>query len=255
LLLTASVDKSLRFTDVRTQRCVLHYTTPSSVWSCAWRSDNTNWCFCGLDDGMLLLIDVRQTRSFALRIPAPKSDTKPSISCIKYIPNGDDNVNGIIASSLIGGTLFYDDKKGYERSIILPGVSTSVAFESNTRKFLSTQRSTDSIAIASHSLFSLRRDGDILGIHGGISSLVGFDNSRVLSRSAMFQCGAHRNTYVASADEKSGAVLIWDTASSEIAQRLSESNDLTLGSIFDIRFNQDVLGVMGANGLLLYRNE
>ncbi len=253
IILTASIDKQLRLTDIKTQKAAMNYQLPGMAWACAWRSDDTNYCFCGLDDGTLMVYDLRQTRTClsTSKADAPQG-IKPSISSLQYITSDDETVRGILASSLGGGTLFFNQNDAYKKSLILPGVSASVSFESLTGLCMSTQRSSET-SPASHYLFTLQESNRKVSLYDGFRSVVGFQNDRTLSRSTLFM--STRNALVASGDDATGQVLIWDTNTSQVVQHLSAPKDEKLGAIYDVRYKDYMLGVMTTTGLVLYRDD
>lgn len=129
--------------------------------------------------------------------------------------------------------MFYDESQGYNYSMILPGVSVSACHEQN--RCMTTIRASAG-SPAYHSLFSLRTGEDNkVVLDGTISSLVGFENGRVLSKSCLFRnkCG---ESLVTSSDEKSGNLLLWSVDSGEIVQKLSEVVEMGAGAIYDLRY-------------------
>merc|ERR1719494_35668 len=63
LLLTASVDKTLKLTSVLSNSVVQSYTCPAPVWACAWNTSNSNYVYAGPQNGTCCVYDTRKTEA------------------------------------------------------------------------------------------------------------------------------------------------------------------------------------------------
>ncbi|XP_071711210.1 uncharacterized protein [Rutidosis leptorrhynchoides] len=61
LALLASLEKNLSIISMGGKRVVMAYNLPNPAWSCAWDINNPNYMYAGLQNGMLLVYDMRNT--------------------------------------------------------------------------------------------------------------------------------------------------------------------------------------------------
>ncbi|CAL9766788.1 unnamed protein product [Musa acuminata subsp. burmannicoides] len=61
LALLASLGKKLLLFSMRSNNLVLKYDLPAPAWSCSGDNSNTHYVYTGLQNGMLLVFDIRQT--------------------------------------------------------------------------------------------------------------------------------------------------------------------------------------------------
>ncbi|KAK1406453.1 hypothetical protein QVD17_41752 [Tagetes erecta] len=63
LVLLASLGKKLSIVSTETNNTVLTYDLPAPAWSCSWDIDSSNYAYTGLQNGMVLAFDIRQTKT------------------------------------------------------------------------------------------------------------------------------------------------------------------------------------------------
>ncbi|XP_068645897.1 uncharacterized protein [Aristolochia californica] len=63
LALLASMGNKLSIVSWKSNNVVLQYDLPAPVWSCAWDLDSSHQVYAGLQNGMLMVFDLRQTRT------------------------------------------------------------------------------------------------------------------------------------------------------------------------------------------------
>ncbi|TGZ69270.1 hypothetical protein CRM22_003833 [Opisthorchis felineus] len=87
ILISASLDKTLRLTSLLTDQVVQTYQCPSPVWSCCWASPNPHRLFAGCSNGTVQVFDVRVTSGplTALSIP----DNFSPVIGLQYVPQND----------------------------------------------------------------------------------------------------------------------------------------------------------------------
>ncbi|BHF60212.1 RING finger and WD repeat domain-containing protein 3 [Sparganum proliferum] len=61
IVVSASMDKSLKLTSLLVDQVVQAYQCPAPVWSCCWASPSPNYIFAGSVNGSVLLFDIRVT--------------------------------------------------------------------------------------------------------------------------------------------------------------------------------------------------
>lgn len=62
LLLVASLGKKLSIISSESNNTILSYDLPAAAWSCSWDISCSHYAYAGLQNGMLLVFDLRQTR-------------------------------------------------------------------------------------------------------------------------------------------------------------------------------------------------
>lgn len=67
------------------------YNTPAPAWSCAWNDYDTNYIYCGLQNGTCLIFDVRNTDTYLKSLQNATGGSCPVISVahVSPDPNGD----------------------------------------------------------------------------------------------------------------------------------------------------------------------
>ncbi|XP_021353369.1 E3 ubiquitin-protein ligase RFWD3-like isoform X3 [Mizuhopecten yessoensis] len=84
MLLSASMDKTVKMTSVISNAVVQSYETPQPVWSCVWNTDDRNYFFSGQSNGTVLEFDIRNTAQH-LRELNTEGHRSPVVS-LEYIP-------------------------------------------------------------------------------------------------------------------------------------------------------------------------
>ncbi|KAG8192093.1 hypothetical protein JTE90_005391 [Oedothorax gibbosus] len=83
LVLTASLDKSVRITNVLTNSVVHTYPVDADVWSCTWDADDPTYFYAGLRTGDVYLFDIRVTSRYVHELP--KFGSKTPVVALQYL--------------------------------------------------------------------------------------------------------------------------------------------------------------------------
>ena len=62
----------------------IRYDTPMPAWSCVWNTDDENYFYTGLQNGLTLEFDVRNTDAFVQEINSGSS--RSPVAALKYMP-------------------------------------------------------------------------------------------------------------------------------------------------------------------------
>ncbi|XP_066020492.1 E3 ubiquitin-protein ligase rfwd3.L-like [Pocillopora verrucosa] len=141
LLLTASMDKTVRVTSMLSNAVVQTYNTPVPAWSCAWNKDDTNFIYCGLQNGTCLIFDIRNTETYLKSIQNTTGGSCPVIALahVSSDPHSALRPGGILVCKLEGAS-FWEKTPGADfvpHCLTLPeGSCTSLSFEPSTRHCL-----------------------------------------------------------------------------------------------------------------------
>ena len=65
----------------------IRYSTPAPAWSCAWNEYDTNYIYCGLQNGTCLVFDIRNTNTYLKSIQNAAGGSCPVISVAHVSPD------------------------------------------------------------------------------------------------------------------------------------------------------------------------
>jgi len=255
LMLTTSLDKTLKVTDAATNRVVLSYELPRPGWSCEWSRDDGNVLYCGSLRGEVLLFDMRMTGSILDRfeVAGCNAPLHSLISLDKPVPratpagaakaaSGDSlsSPRSILLCGSLGGVWEVSHAVGAGTGdwsaspcqAALGGACVSLCASQTPSSFHDplVVASTRGVAgpgddaPAAHALFR-PRSAEPEAAH----LLRGHVCRLVMSRAAVWtdsvtNCAAAPApiscAFVASGDESSGQVLVWNCATGGVVQRL-----------------------------------
>lgn len=233
LVLSASLDKSVKLTSVLTNTVVQTYTQTVEAWSCAWDQDNPNRFYVGLKNGTVALFDLRQTGSAICLLP--HTGRSQPVVAMQHVPHGPTIVRERAPSGLLISQFqlctFFEKKLGDEyktHPFQMDGNCTSVSFEPTTRHLLVTCRPSPKVPYVTHTICSLSFPGaeeseycsyNVVQVFHGGSSQVQLSRSRLC-----VDPGDVSNFWVCAGDEYHKAVLIWDAATGKKVHHLNSEN-------------------------------
>lgn len=125
LALVASTGKKLSVVSYISNNVVLTYNLQSPAWSCAWDSSDPNRVYAGLQNGMLLLFDLRMTSSpvNAIKGLGPQPiHTLHSVACSRVL-NNEYSGRTILSASCSGPALWHVDDQ-HCRPYYVPGLES-----------------------------------------------------------------------------------------------------------------------------------
>jgi len=198
MLLTCSVDSTLRVTDLRTDNPVLTYKdSKAGIWACEWSPRDDNVCYAGLQTGQVMKYDLRNTsralNSFSLGRRQP-------IHSLRECREG-------ILVGKVGGVEFWKQQENLddeyyilEENEMLRGSCTSVDLligEDDSLIGLAAMRGETARCV----LFELNRNKNRLEIK---RSLSGHQSRRVLARAVLF------DTFALACDESANRAVVWN---------------------------------------------
>ena len=224
LILSASFDKCLCVSSFRTLNPVLRFECSSRLWSCCWDNSGT-YAFAASANGLVSVFDTRSTRGAIKTLPLDKSRSMPVHSLVFT------DSCSLLASSL-GCTklLFSSDKWGSvsEYEFELDGKRCSSAASFEDQLFLSVRGATEQKGL----LFKIKSESEV----EFCSSLCGFENSTVLSKSSL------GSSLLCTSDESSQRTIVLDTDSSQTIF-MSESHPSHVTQSFLSRTSKLVLSL------------
>ncbi|KAF9116936.1 RING finger and WD repeat domain-containing protein 3 [Mortierella sp. AM989] len=120
LVLTASMDKTLKVTSATSQQSVLTYDLKAPVWSCCWSTSNPFMVYCSVKakQTSVLTLDLRNTRMPVASFSQPSLFGHSPIHSMAHIgPSRSQHCEGILCGNL-EGALVYNFETGTQNEIL-----------------------------------------------------------------------------------------------------------------------------------------
>uniref|UniRef100_A0A667YB95 RING-type E3 ubiquitin transferase n=1 Tax=Myripristis murdjan TaxID=586833 RepID=A0A667YB95_9TELE len=264
LLLSASLDNTVKLTSLLTNTVVQTYNTGRPVWSCCWCLDNSNYVYAGLYNGSVLVYDTRDTSTHVQELQPLRSRCPVASLC--YVPraaNSSFPCGGLIAGSLEGGC-FWEQVDGTNyRPHVLPletAGCTDIQVETESRHCLVTYRPGRSHPSLRCVLMALSRSpqqdsGQQPSCScSPVQTFSAGSSSKLLTKNAVFRSPAGTGTLVCAGDEASNSTMVWDAGSGSLLQKLPA--DLPVLDISPFQVNGDhFLASLTEKMLKLYKWE
>lgn len=144
LLLSSSLDNTIKLTSLLTNTVVQTYNAGRPVWSCCWCLDNSNYVYAGLINGSVLIYDTRDTSTHVQELQPLRSRCPVASLC--YVPRAASSsfpCGGLIAGSLEGACFWEQVNEATYRPHVLPletSGCTDIQVEPESRHCLVTYR-------------------------------------------------------------------------------------------------------------------
>ncbi|XP_070616789.1 E3 ubiquitin-protein ligase RFWD3 [Erythrolamprus reginae] len=232
LLLSASLDHTLRLTSLATNTVVQTYNANRPIWCCCWCLDDTNYVYAGLANGSILVYDLRDTNSYVQEL-APQKSRCPVVS-LSYLPRmaSASLPHGGLVSGTLEGACFWEQKSSnsYRPHDLLlePGGCIDLQTEASTRHCLATfrpNRSNNCLQCVVMELTSSQltdRDAEIVCSCNPIQTLTAGPTCKLLTKNAIFQSPEDDGSIlVCAGDEASNSAMLWDAGSGTLLQKLT----------------------------------
>ncbi|OWF50554.1 E3 ubiquitin-protein ligase RFWD3-like isoform X1 [Mizuhopecten yessoensis] len=246
MLLSASMDKTVKMTSVISNAVVQSYETPQPVWSCVWNTDDRNYFFSGQSNGTVLEFDIRNTAQH-LRELNTEGHRSPVVS-LEYIPRDPQAIfrpGGILVGQLAQVSFYEHRADDQYRLHMLPldGTLSSLCFEPTTRNLLASFKPNSKYPTTRHQMCemssaTLNMEADLVCTCNVIQTFHGGRTQAMLSNSLLLpHPGDNSRLLVCAGEEASSAMHVWDCGTSQMSQRIH-----TGGVVVDIcavRSNQN----------------
>jgi E3 ubiquitin-protein ligase RFWD3 len=230
LLLSCSLDKTIKLTSLQTNTIVQNYLTPCPAWSCCWNRNDCNLIFCGLCNGKVLVFDLRRTSGPVTEL-GPVGKSCPVISINSLLDKG------ILIATFGDLALWKEENSVWQlQSLLKPEAPvTSLDFDSGSLHTILSLRLPKENNRCQHLVGQLQANDDISS--SGMTSTVysytpglqldGGMHCTLMTRSRI--CSIPDSTLVAvAADEATRTVCVWDMQSGALKQRLPPSSSPVL---------------------------
>ncbi|XP_008570997.1 PREDICTED: E3 ubiquitin-protein ligase RFWD3 [Galeopterus variegatus] len=246
LLLSASLDNTVKLTSLETNTVVQTYNAGRPVWSCCWCLDENNYIYAGLANGSILVYDLRNT-SCHIQELVPQKARCPLVS-LSYIPRAASAAfpyGGVLAGTLENAS-FWELKVGFSHwphvLPLEPGGCIDFQTESTTRHCLVTYRPDKNHNTTRSMLMemSYRLDdaGEPVCSCHPVQTFLGGPTCKLLTKSAIFQSPENDGSVlVCTGDEASNSALLWDAGSGLLLQDLQADQPVLDICPFEVNHN------------------
>ncbi|XP_074660083.1 E3 ubiquitin-protein ligase rfwd3.L-like [Tubulanus polymorphus] len=266
LLLSGSLDKTVKLTSLISNTVVQTYNAPSGVWSCTWNLADRNYMYAGLANGTVVVYDIRNT-SEHVQLLNTNGSRKPVVG-LQYMPmEYRENITpgGLLVGQL-DSTSFFETKEENDYKIhilALEGSMTSLALDPSTKTLLGSFRPMSTAPSVRHEVCSMQRtklnlhdndDDDLIWQCATVKTLYGGSTMKLLSRSTIYSHPViDGHLLVCAGDEASGKSFIWDASTGEIIQRLDNGGVPVLQSCAYTLNNQHFLASLTERNLRVFK--
>ncbi|CAL5343310.1 unnamed protein product [Camellia sinensis] len=141
LVLLASMGKKLSIISMGCNKVVISYSLPGPAWSCSWDPNSSHYMYAGLQNGMLLVFDMRQTVHPVQSINGLSSRPIHTIHSFEHKPTLCHGASLLTASAI--GPCVWNTSGAKERPFLLPeldykGMCTSLAYSPSSDDIVAT---------------------------------------------------------------------------------------------------------------------
>ncbi|XP_078593980.1 E3 ubiquitin-protein ligase rfwd3.S-like isoform X2 [Branchiostoma floridae x Branchiostoma japonicum] len=270
LMLTASVDKTLKITSLMSNTVVQTYQTPFPVWACCWNQEDNNYVYAGLQNGSVLVFDQRDTTKHVEELAPPRA--RCPIVAMSYVPRDPESslrCGGLLLGTLQGGCFWEKTATDYKphplpmegeykpHPLPMEGSCTSLKFEHTTRHCLASFRPDKNHNSTRHLLCEL--ESRLVGEDGRnqcschvVQTFYGGSTQKLLTRSVLFPSpGDPGQILVCAGDEATTSAQLWSASTAALLQRIPTDSPVLDVCPFSIN-NKHQLGVLTDKLLRIY---
>ncbi|KAL5740857.1 hypothetical protein ACOSQ2_030037 [Xanthoceras sorbifolium] len=132
LALLASLGKKLSILSMGSNNVIQNYALPAAAWSCSWDCSSAHYLYAGLQNGMILVFDMRQTTRPVESLKGPTCNPIHTIHSLLHDSTFPSGVRTLLSASSVG-VQHWDFGDAEMRSYLVPetenqGVCISLAY-------------------------------------------------------------------------------------------------------------------------------
>lgn len=223
LVLTASIDKTVKLTSILSNSCVQTYNCEMAAWSCTWHASNHNQFFAGLCNGAVHMYDIRQTTGHVCKLP-PTCSVSPVVSLqhTAVTPLSSLNCEGLIVGQLERCSFFEWMPPDEYKLHIFPfdGPVTAVSLEPTYQQLLISYRQNSHHQFTRHVVYELLQNE--LGVRcNPVETFFGGATQQLLAKGRLIQNPLYGGNLIGCvADESSRSCVIFDAKTAQVLQKL-----------------------------------
>ncbi|XP_063677285.1 E3 ubiquitin-protein ligase RFWD3-like [Bolinopsis microptera] len=213
-LLSCSKNKDIKLTCMKSNNTVITYQATKDCWSCSWSLANSYHIYCGLQNGEVMMFDIRNTKEVIESICPTNGPQKCPIVSVVSIPSPAENgKEGLLVSTLQCITYYKRDTKNKFVGDLLEtptGALSSVSFEHDRSQILASYKPNTKYPKERHILMNLSFEEKTVA--NVVSTFEGGTNQHLRSRSCLIKCPDNDNhLLVCAGDQSTNTVRIWST--------------------------------------------
>ncbi|KAK9721890.1 RING finger and WD repeat domain-containing protein 3, variant 3 [Basidiobolus ranarum] len=234
LVLTTSLDKTMKLVSLTTNSVVQSFDLGAPGWSCCWNSTDTNYVFSGQSNNSIRMFDLRYTKDPVKNFQDREKLGMKPIHSLVHVPQPEGSGRLLAANlehAFTWNNLITSEESPLESSckvldLQLPGSSCySVSYDRFSNHMLTSFRNVGQSS-THHIVSQIENTSQDLNVKH-ICQLDGRSGQTSLSKTTIFTRACARNTkqptiFVCAGDEASSSLLLWDVANSQyVFQELS----------------------------------
>ncbi|KAL4225243.1 RING finger and WD repeat domain-containing protein 3 [Mactra antiquata] len=232
MLLSCGLDKKVKMTSLLSNAVVQTYDTPVPAWSCVWHAEDRNYFYAGLQNGLVLEYDIRNTEEAVQEINVEGSRSPVASLCfVRKDMAANFRAGGLLIGKLDQVSFNEWLPSNIKRLHYLPlsGNLTSLHVDPCTHHLLASYRPTAKHPTIRHQLCELITSNisvdptviDNVCSCNVIHTFHGGRTQTVLSKSTFIPHPADPSRLlVCGSEETTNSVHIWDSGSGQLSQRL-----------------------------------
>ncbi|XP_010490825.1 PREDICTED: E3 ubiquitin-protein ligase RFWD3-like isoform X2 [Camelina sativa] len=281
LAVFGSLGKKLSVISLESHNTVLSYDLPAAPWSCSWDLNSSHYIYAGLQNGMVLVFDRRQTTGPFASLTGlttnpvhtihhlstnstPTSDVRPllsasSIGLCQWNIYGSEGSPSLISETGNTGVCIsssYCPRSDHIVASYRPRVGSSEDTVQTQPSLTQTGvNNSNSNGVDGFHVSLKRRGAD--SYYQKLSSTQAFVDNIRLPRTAIIDFGEGKNQQLfASCDESTRELILQDPLNFAVSQRFPLSSHLPLQDVKYAHVNgTGLLGLLNDEKLQLFRNE
>ncbi|XP_051884176.1 E3 ubiquitin-protein ligase RFWD3 isoform X2 [Pristis pectinata] len=263
VLLSASLDNTVKLTSLIANTVVQTYNTGRPVWSCCWCLDDTNYIYAGLINGSILIYDMRDTTTHVQELP-PQGSRCP-VTSLSYLPRMASAAfpcGGLVAGTLEGGCFWEQKSTNTYKAHLLPleaGSCTDIQIEPVMRHCLVTYRpgkthsSLRCVMMELSSSASPESLENLICTCYPVQTFNAGPTCKLLTKNAIFASPEKNGSVlVCAGDEATNSAMLWNAGTGSLIQKLQA--DQPILDICPFEVNQgSFLGTLTEKMVKIYK--
>ncbi|XP_038662907.1 E3 ubiquitin-protein ligase RFWD3 isoform X2 [Scyliorhinus canicula] len=263
VLLSASLDNTIKLTSLIANTVVQTYNTGRPVWSCCWCSDDTNYIYAGLINGSILIYDMRDTTTHVQELPSQGS--RCPVTSLSYLPRMASAAfpcGGLVAGTLEGGCFWEQKSTNTYKAHLLPlevGSCTDIQIEPTMRHCLVTYRPSKTHSSLRCVMMELSSSPSPDSLENlvctcyPVQTFQAGPTCKLLTKNAIFASPENDgNVLVCAGDEATNSAMVWNAGSGSLIQKLQADQPVLDICPFEVN-HTNFLGTLTEKMVKIYK--
>ncbi|CAG2107099.1 unnamed protein product, partial [Medioppia subpectinata] len=265
-ILTTSSDRTVKLTSLMSKASIISYNLEADAWSVSFNPKNKHEFYCGLNNGQILLFDIRMMSTHMDKLVSEDRSPVVSLNHIQFKSSVGD-IDGILSTQFHNFS-FYERIHSSDslsassfsmRKLPLDGRFSSAHFEPKLGLVLLSCRPSSKHNNVTHYVMGLKASEGLNDRHiiepEVIRRYEGGRQQIKLSRSRIFNNPFNESSaLVCAGDEDSKGAIVWDLSSTKYMQQLkTESTVLDISLIENINTNSYFMTALTETSIKFYK--